>query len=74
MFKGVPMREVVRTGKKNKLDLRYVGPFKILERIGPLAYRLALRPELEKLHNVFYIYQLRKYCTRRKKEIKGCSL
>ena len=38
------MKGVVRTGRRNKLDSWYVGPFEILERIGPLAYRLALPP------------------------------
>jgi len=48
-------------GRRNKLGPRYVRPFEILERIGPLAYRLALPPEMEKIHNVFHISQLRKY-------------
>ena len=37
------------------------GPYEILERIGPMAYRLALPPELTKLHNVFHVSMLRKY-------------
>ena len=56
-----PMKGVMRIGKRNKLGPRYVGPFEILERIGPLAYRLALPPEMEKVHNVFHVSQLRKY-------------
>lgn len=55
------MKGVVRTSRKSKLDPRYVGPFEILERIGPLAYRLALPPEMEKIHDVFHVSQLRKY-------------
>ena len=55
------MKGVVRIGKRSKLGPRYVGPFEILERIGPLAYRLALPPEMEKVHNVFHVSQLRKY-------------
>ena len=55
------MRGVVRVGRRNKLDPRYIGPFEILERIGPLAYRLALPPEIEKIHNIFHVSQLRKY-------------
>ena len=55
------MRGVIRVGKRNKLDPRFIGPFEILERIGPLAYRLALPPEMEKMHNVFHVSQLRKY-------------
>ena len=56
-----PMKGMIRVGKRNKLDPRYIGPFEILERIGPLAYRLALPPEIEKIHNVFHVSQLRKY-------------
>jgi len=56
-----PMKGVVRIGKRSKLGPRYVGPFEVLERIGPLAYRLALPPEMEKVHNVFHVSQLRKY-------------
>ena len=56
-----PMKRIVRTGKRNKLDPQYIGPFEILERIGPLAYRMALPPEMGKLHNVFHVSQLRKY-------------
>ena len=52
---------MIRVGKRNKLDPRFIGPFEILERIGPLAYRLVLPPEIEKIHNVFHVSQLRKY-------------
>ena len=55
------MKGVIRVGKWSKLDPRFIGPFEILERIGPLAYRLALPPEMEKMHNVFHVSQLRKY-------------
>ena len=60
-LKVSPMKGVVRIGKSNKLYPRYAGPFEILERIGPLAYRLALPPEMERIHNVFHVSQLRKY-------------
>jgi len=40
-LKVSPMKGVIRTSKRNKSDLRYVGPFEILDRIGPVAYRLA---------------------------------
>ena len=60
-LKVSPMRGVMRIGRRNKLGPRYVGPFEILERIGPLAYRLALPLEMVKIHNVFHISQLRKY-------------
>ena len=60
-LKVSPMKSVMHIGRRNKLGPRYVGPFEILERIGPLAYRLALPPEIEKVHNVFHVSQLRKY-------------
>ena len=60
LLKVSPMKRVVRIGKSNKLNSRYAGPFKILERIEPLAYRLALLPEMERIHNVFHVTQPRK--------------
>ena len=44
-----------------KLSLRYIGPYEIIEKLGPIAYRLDLPVELEYIHNVFYVSQLRKY-------------
>ncbi|KAI3808911.1 hypothetical protein L1987_24874 [Smallanthus sonchifolius] len=51
---------VVRFGKKRKLSPRFVGPFKILERIGPVAYRLELLIEMNGVHDVFHVSNLRK--------------
>ncbi|GJR76045.1 putative reverse transcriptase domain-containing protein [Tanacetum coccineum] len=51
---------VVRFGKKGKLALRYVGPFEILERIGPVAYQLRLLEELSGVHDTFYVSNLKK--------------
>ena len=48
-------------GKRGKLSPRYIGPFEIVERIGPVAYRLDLLEELSRVHNVFHISMLRKY-------------
>ncbi|KAM6554167.1 hypothetical protein CsatB_014929 [Cannabis sativa] len=56
-----PIKGVRRFGKKGKLSPRYIGPFEILERIGQVAYRLALPPALSGVHNVFHISMLRKY-------------
>ncbi|XP_073030708.1 uncharacterized protein [Primulina eburnea] len=56
-----PMKGVVRFSKSGKLNPRYVGPFEILDKVGTLAYRLALPPEMSRIHNVFHISQLRKY-------------
>ena len=54
-------RKILRFGQKGKLSPRFIGPYEILERIGPVAYRLALPPELAKLHNVFHVLMLRRY-------------
>ena len=55
-------RKILRFEKKGKLSLRFIGPYEILERIGPIAYRLALSPELVELHNVFHVLMLWRYC------------
>ena len=60
-LKVSPMKSVIRFGKKGKLSPRFVGPFEILERVGTLAYKLALPPSLSKIHNVFHVSTLRKY-------------
>ena len=60
-LKVSPRRGVRRFGVAGKLSPRYVGPFEILRRIGPLAYELALPPTLDKVHPVFHVSQLRKY-------------
>ena len=57
------MKGVMRFGKKGKLSPRYIGPFEITERIGKVAYRLALPPDLASVHNVFHVSMLRKYLT-----------
>jgi len=56
-----PMKGVMRFGKKGKLSQKFIGPYEILDRIGEVAYRLALPPCLAKVHNVFHVSQLRKY-------------
>ncbi|MEQ5167062.1 hypothetical protein ABN262_23300, partial [Citrobacter youngae] len=60
-LKVSPMKGVKRFGKKGKLSPRYIGPYEILERIGNLAYRLALPMEFSRVHNVFHVSQLRRY-------------
>ena len=57
----MPKRGVVRFGKRGKLLSRYIGPFEILERVGTIAYRLALPPSLLSVHEVFHVSMLRKY-------------
>ncbi|RVW24790.1 hypothetical protein CK203_080303 [Vitis vinifera] len=56
-----PMKSVMRFGRNGKLGPRFVGPFKILEIVGTLAYKVVLPPSLSKIHNVFHISNLRKY-------------
>ena len=60
-LKVIPKRGVVRFGKRGKLSPRFIGPFKILERIGTVAYRLVLSPSMTGVHEVFHISMLRKY-------------
>jgi hypothetical protein len=50
----------MRFGRKGKLSPRFIGPFRILERIGPVAYRLELPPSMSAIHNVFHVSMLRK--------------
>ena len=57
----MPKRGVVRFDKKGKLSLRFIGPFEILERVGIVAYRLALPPSMSGVHEVFHISILRRY-------------
>ena len=55
------MKGVMRFGKKRKLALRYIGPFEILDRVGMVAYWLALPSNLSQVHPVFHVSMLRKY-------------
>ena len=51
----------MRFGKKGKLSPRFIGPYEVIEKVGPVAYRLALPPDLERIHNVFHVSMLRRY-------------
>ncbi|GJS86157.1 putative reverse transcriptase domain-containing protein [Tanacetum coccineum] len=55
MLKVSPWKGVVRFGKRGKLNLRYVGPFKVLEKVGEVAYKLELPEELSRVHNTFHV-------------------
>ncbi|GKE33760.1 putative reverse transcriptase domain-containing protein [Tanacetum coccineum] len=59
LLKVSPWKGVMRFGKKGKLGPRYVGPFKILERIGPIAYRLRLPKELSEVDDTFHVSNLK---------------
>ena len=60
-LKVMPKRGVVRFGKRGKLSPRFIRPFEILERVGTVAYRLALPPSMSGVHEVFNFSMLRKY-------------
>ena len=60
-LKVMPKRGVVRFGKRGKLAPRYIRPFEILERVGTVAYQLALPSSLSGVHEVFHVSMLRKY-------------
>ena len=51
----------MRFGKKGKLSPRFIGPYEVIEKVGPVSYILALPPDLEKIHNVFHVSMIRRY-------------
>ena len=56
-----PWKAVLRFEKRGKLSPRYIGPYEILSKVGPVAYRLKLPPELSRIHDTFHVSMLRKY-------------
>ncbi|XP_055822192.1 uncharacterized protein LOC129890725 [Solanum dulcamara] len=61
LLKVSPIKGVMRFGKKGKLSPRCIGQFKILDCVRPIAYRLALPPNLSGVHSVFHVSMLKKY-------------
>ncbi|GJT72667.1 putative reverse transcriptase domain-containing protein [Tanacetum coccineum] len=60
MLKVSPWKGVIRFGKRGRLNPRYVGPFKVLEKVGEVAYKLELPEELSRVHNTFHVSNLKK--------------
>ncbi len=60
-LKVSPWKKIMRFDRKEKLNPHFIGPYEVLKRVDPLAYRLALPLELERIHNVFYVSMLRRY-------------
>ncbi|GJW86477.1 putative reverse transcriptase domain-containing protein [Tanacetum coccineum] len=60
MLKVSPWKGVVRFGKRGKLNPRYVGPFKVIERVETVAYKLELPQQLSRVHNTFHVSKLKK--------------
>ncbi|GKC97861.1 hypothetical protein Tco_1168136 [Tanacetum coccineum] len=61
MLKVSPWKGVVRFGKRGKLNPRYVGPFKVIERVRTIAYKLELPQQLSRVHNTFHESNLKKW-------------
>ncbi|GJW23947.1 putative reverse transcriptase domain-containing protein [Tanacetum coccineum] len=60
MLKVSPWKGVIRFSKRGKLNPRYVGPFKVLEKVGVVAYKLELPQELSRVHNTFHVSNLKR--------------
>jgi len=59
-LKVAPWKNMLQFGLKGKLAPHFIGPFKILQRVGPVAYKVDLPPQLAKVHDLFHVSLLRK--------------
>ena len=60
-LKVSPWKKLMRFGTNGKLSPRFIGPYEVIEKVGPVAYKLALPPDLENIDNVFHVPMLRRY-------------
>ncbi|GKF46176.1 hypothetical protein Tco_0135978 [Tanacetum coccineum] len=60
MLKVSPWKGVIRFGKRGKLNPRFIGPFKVIKKVGDVAYKLELPEELSRVHNTFHVSNLKK--------------
>ena len=60
-LKVYPWKKIMRFGRNGKLSPRFIRSYEVIEKVGPVAYRLALPPKLEKIHTVFHVSMLRRY-------------
>jgi hypothetical protein len=60
LLKVSPWKGLIRFGKKGKLSPRFIGPFEIIARVGPVAYKLNLPQELSTIHDTFHVSNLKK--------------
>ncbi|KAA3488295.1 ty3-gypsy sub-class retrotransposonable element polyprotein [Gossypium australe] len=60
-LKVSPWKKILRFGRKGKLSPRFIKPYRVLKRVGPVAYQLQLPPELSQIHSVFHVSMLRRY-------------
>ncbi|KAA3477796.1 coilin-like [Gossypium australe] len=61
IVKVSPWKKVLRFSQKGKLNTRFIGPYEITERVGPIAYWLALPEELHKIYDVFHVSMIERY-------------
>ncbi|XP_017609437.1 uncharacterized protein LOC108455384 [Gossypium arboreum] len=59
--KVLQWKKILRFGRKGKLSPRFIGPYRMLKAVGPVAYQLELPPELDRIHDIFHVSMLRRY-------------